>query len=192
MDVLIPALSDDPESIEELQHAMRRFMPPEEDGDMLARWAAGVCDAPFEAGICLVDLIARLIVYQSTDGVFQRDGKVTCDIAEEYPPKRARWIPYHLAGDMARDAAARRLGVARLPAPAAAAGESAVGHAAVLYGRVVEFIVEECFAARGGATGPDGTWTPPAAWQWRNSRSVPLRAHRCTCRMPWPRFTPAG
>ena len=37
----------------------------------------------------------------------------------------------------------------------------------VLYGKVIEFIVDECFAAPGGTTDADRRWTPPADWQWR-------------------------
>ena len=93
VDVLIPALSDDPETIDELQHALRRFVPPEDVGEILAGWAAGECDRPLEAGICLVDMAARLIVYQSTEGEFQRHGKVTFGAVDEYAAARLGGFP---------------------------------------------------------------------------------------------------
>ena len=129
VDVLIPALSDDPETIEELQHAMRRFVPPEDVGEILAGWAAGECDRPLEAGICLVDLAARLIVYQSTEGEFQRHGKVTFDAVDEYGATRARWIPYRLADEWLVTAELDGWKSLAAQALAAAAGESAVRHA---------------------------------------------------------------
>ena len=92
VDVLVPALSDDPETIAELQQAMRRFLPPDEADEPLADWAAGECDAPGDAGICLVDLAGRLIVYQSQVDEFLRRGQVTWDALDQ--DARPRWIPY--------------------------------------------------------------------------------------------------
>ena len=192
VNVLIPALSDDPETIDELQHALRRFVPPEDVGEILAGWAAGECDRPLEAGICLIYLAARLIVYQSTEGEFQRHGKVTFDAVDEYAATRARWIPYRLAGEWLvtaqldgwKSLAAQRSQQRQANPP--------FDTRAVLYGRVVEFIADECFAARGDAAGVDGRGGRPRVGSGVNFRSVPARANRCTRRMPWPRFTPAG
>ena len=62
-DTLIPALSDDPETIEELRYAMRRFVPDDAD-DPWVGWSHGDADEPADGGICLVDLPGRLIVFQ--------------------------------------------------------------------------------------------------------------------------------
>ncbi len=99
LDQLIPALCDDPETIEEMQHAMRRFQPPEERRRPLDGWSTGECEQATDGEICIVDLAARLIVYQSEFHPLLRDGQVTHD---EYPPdspSKARWIPYRIADD---------------------------------------------------------------------------------------------
>jgi len=38
---------------------------------------------------------------------------------------------------------------------------------AVLYEKVISFIVQRCFAARGGSEDDHGVWTAPSHWQWR-------------------------
>jgi hypothetical protein len=63
VDVLVAALSAEPETIEELQAALGRFIKPCPSGP-LAGWKAGRCDEPYDAGICIVDLAARLVVAQ--------------------------------------------------------------------------------------------------------------------------------
>jgi hypothetical protein len=175
VDVLIPALSDDPETIEELAHAMRRFLAPEDEDEPLAGWSAGDCDEPCDAGICIVDLAARLIVYQSTYCEFLRRGQVTFDETHGDEDESARWIPYHISDEWLvtdqldgwRGGSRQRREEQRARAP--------FDTREVLYGNVIEFIVDECFAARGGATDSQGRWTPPAGWQWR---ALPERGRR--------------
>src|SRR5262245_32435312 len=143
VDTLIPALSDDPETIEELQHAMRRFLSPADEPDPLTHWSANFNDEPFDAGICIVDLAARLIVFQSTYCDIIRRGQVTFDDCTD---RKARWIPYCISNDW--------LIIDWLDGWEAHADElrkkraSRVRHdtRAVLYGKLAGFIVDECFA----------------------------------------------
>ena len=163
VDTLIPALSDDPETIEELRHAMRRFLPEDAD-DPWVEWSDGDADEPADGGICLVDLPARLIVYQSVSEEFLRSGQVTFDEGDE---ESARWIPYYIAEDWLvtgqlegwRALAAERRQQRRDRPP--------YDTREVLYGKVAEFLVDECLAARSGTTDVDDIWSPPANWQWR-------------------------
>jgi hypothetical protein len=165
VDVLVGAPGDDPETIEELDHAMRRFLPPDDDNDRLSDWAGGEDDQPFDAGICLIDLPGQLIVYQSTQSEFQRSGEVTYDMVDE--AERARRIRYNISRDWhiteqldgwrAESNERRRTQLANPP----------LDTRAVLYERVAEIIVDECLAARGGHADADGRWTPPDGGQWR-------------------------
>ena len=173
VDVLLPALSDDPETIEELAHAMRRFLAPDDDQDPLAPWMPGDDDQAFDAGICLVDLAGRLIVYQSSYTEFLRCGQVTYEKVNEALGELARWIPYHISeewhvtdqvdGWRAESRDRRQTRLAHPP----------LDTRKVLYDEVIEFLVDQCFAARGGATDREGRWTPPEGWQWR---ALPQRA----------------
>ncbi len=166
-DQFIPALCDDPETIEELQHAMRRFQPPDDPSTPLRGWSPGESERSLDGGICIVDLAARLIVYQSTFCPFLRHGQVTWDDYPPDEPSAARWIPYRIADDWKvteqlkgwrADAQQRRR--RRQADPPFDSRE-------VLYNQVIPFIVEQCFAARGGLEDGHGVWTPPGSWQWR-------------------------
>ena len=73
--LLVAALSAEPETIEELDAALMQFVAP---GELrpLAQWPAGLCDEPYDAGICIVDLAARLVMTQSTYAAASPSGEV--------------------------------------------------------------------------------------------------------------------
>ena len=161
-DAVVAALSAEPETIEELEAALARFLEPGERGP-LAFFGPGVEEEPFDVGICLVDLAARLVVRQSTYSLPGPTGQVLCRGRE---PDAEAWVSYHLSDDWVFSgnvegwrglAEPRRR--QRLAQPPLDAREA-------LYGRVCEFIVEECFAARGDAPAT-GEWTPPPGWALR-------------------------
>ncbi len=161
IDEVVAALSADPETIEELEAAMGRFVEPEGRGPF-AGWSSGMCDEPCDAGVCIIDLGARLVVAESTYSTPIQAGQV------QYRYARGRseddpWVTFHLADDWKLrfdaidwDAEAETRRNERL-----AAGP--LDFRKVLYGRVCRFIVEQCLAARAeNATSAD--WTPPAGW----------------------------
>jgi hypothetical protein len=160
VDIAVAALSADPETLEELQAALARFTTPER-GDDFAGWQPGVCDEPYDAGICVIDLAARLVLIDSTYSTPGPRGYVRVSI----PDGHDEWeISYHLADDwrflgdvcLWPAAADARRGERRLRLPFDAR--------AVLYGPPLwKFLVEQCLAARGG-TWADDTWTPPTGW----------------------------
>lgn len=144
-DWAIAALSADPITLTELRSAMARFARPELDRPFLANLSAGLRDEPHDAGIIIIDLVARLIVTDSTwsspgpsGDVRYHDGQCSTD-AE---------LSYHLADDWlitSRSqqwralADARRAERTRLPL---------LDARAVFYGRpLVEFIGRESLAA---------------------------------------------
>jgi hypothetical protein len=163
VDVIVPALSDDPETIPELEHAMRRFLPPDGDAPLHVGWEPGDGDAAPGADVFLVDLAARLIGMRSASFDLIRFGEVT--YGDENTPK-SQWIPYRIADDWhvrepdvdwAAEAGARRREREANPP---------WDTRSVLYGQVSAFIVDQCLEARGGSIGRNDEWTPPPGWQW--------------------------
>ena len=73
LDLLVAGLSAEPETIEELDAALLRFVQP---GPFkpLAGWQEGACDEPYDAGICVLDLSARLVATESTYSTPIRSG----------------------------------------------------------------------------------------------------------------------
>src|SRR5260370_9908361 len=65
LDYLVAALSVDPETIEELQAGLVRFAGQQEAGRFFAGFHAGTRDEPWDAGVAVVDLSARLMVLAS-------------------------------------------------------------------------------------------------------------------------------
>ncbi len=167
LDEVVAALSADPETIEELEAAMERFVQYGGDGPF-AGWASGIDDQPYDAGVCIVDLGARLVVADSTYSVPMRAGEL------QYRPEGGReedtpWIAFHLADDWGL-----RFDTVDWDAEADARREKRLASGTfdfrkVLYDEVCPFIVEQCFAARGelsdsGESSDPGGWTPPSGW----------------------------
>jgi hypothetical protein len=94
VDYLVAALSADPETIPELQSALARYRP-DEAADFFGRWRAGVDVEPWDAGVCVIDLAARLIVIRSTYSVPGLSGHI--DVPDHTDRDVA--IRYHLADD---------------------------------------------------------------------------------------------
>ena len=167
-DAVVAALSAEPETIEELEAALARFIKSDERGPF-AGWRRRACDEPFDAGICIVDLTARLVVLRSTYSLPGPKGQV---LYRDRETDTGAWLPYHVSDDWefsdnleAWEGLAERRRHQRAASPPLDARE-------VLYGRVCEFIVDECFAA--GADGPArGEWKPSEGWVLR---ALPERA----------------
>lgn len=144
-DRAIAALSADPVTLDELEAACERFELPRPNRRRLANLSAGLCDEPYDAGLVVIDLAARLVVVDSTYSspgptgeVCYHDGHCATDT----------WLRYHLADDwlFAGDqftwpglaAQRRRERTARPPLEART----------VFYGRpLLEFVAREIFAA---------------------------------------------
>jgi hypothetical protein len=73
---VVAALSADPETIEELESAVVRFWAPAEYGGFFTGWPRGVDDQPHDAGVCIIDLAARLVACESTYASLHHHGEV--------------------------------------------------------------------------------------------------------------------
>src|SRR6202163_4821747 len=95
-DRAVAALSADPVTLEELDVATARFAKPVTKGRYLTNLSPGRCDEPYDAGLVVIDLVARLIVVDSTYSSPGREGTV------EYHDGRCctrTGLRYHLADD---------------------------------------------------------------------------------------------
>ena len=144
-DRAIAALSADPVTLDELEAATARFEKPRPGGRFFGWRSPGLIDEPYDAGLVVIDLAARLIVVDSTYSSPSREGYVEYHNGECCTETGLR---YHLADDWRflsdgnewqhvaqqrrRERAARPLLDAR----------------AVFYGLpLIEFVARETFAA---------------------------------------------
>jgi hypothetical protein len=146
---VVSALSADPETIEELEAALDRFEEPRH-APHFAGFYRGVDDQPYDAGLVIVDLAARLVVCESTyfsasaegavqyhDGNCATDARVRYHIAEEWRFERDALCWDSLAESRRRERAA----------------SPPLDMRAVLYGKpLLEFIGRECLQAFGANT----------------------------------------
>ncbi len=141
----IAALSADPVTLAELEIACARFEKPSPNRRFLANLSAGLYDEPYDAGLVVIDLVARLVVVDSTYSSPGSSGEVDYHNGKCCTNTRLR---HHLADDwlFAGDQfqwpglaeKRRRERTARPPLDARA----------VFYGRpLIEFIARETFAA---------------------------------------------
>lgn len=142
---VIAALSAEPETIEELEAAVARFIKPTEDRGPFAAFRDGWCEEPWDAGIVMIDLTARLVAAESTylspspEGqVRYHDGSAATDVWIYYRVPDDWMFIHHLEAwpSLSERRRAERAALPPLDARA------------VLYGQVTEFIVKECLEAR--------------------------------------------
>ena len=167
---VVAALSADPESIEELTAAIKRFVEPSEHG-VFSGFRAGVCEETYDAGLCVINLAERLVVVEST---YSRPGsKGHVDLRRSGSPSEYS-APYHLAEEW-RFSSVFEGWECQIESPKETTPSSRPDTRDVLYGQVCPFIVEECFALRNLSDANSGAkpWTPPKGWSWRG---IPERA----------------
>lgn len=146
-DQAIAALSADPVTRDELEAAMARFNRPPESGRMLGWFRPHLDDEPYDAGLVVIDLVARMVTIDSTYSYAGHKGYVDYHNGQHGTDISLR---YHLADDWQIDddgnqwrhrAEARRRERAARPA---------IDARAVFYGRpLLEFVARECLAAFG-------------------------------------------
>ncbi|MFO0455477.1 MAG: hypothetical protein ACK5Z0_05660 [Planctomycetota bacterium] len=72
----IASLSADPASFEDLQAAVRRFVGYPPGSEPLAELVPGDWDTPHDRGIVVLDLVARMVVADSSFGQLSREGEI--------------------------------------------------------------------------------------------------------------------
>ena len=95
-DAAVAALSADPTTLEELETAYGRYEKRRDDRRFLCNLSPGSCDEPYDAGLVVIDLAARLVVVDSTYSLPGSKGQI------RYHDGRSATnvsLPYHLADD---------------------------------------------------------------------------------------------
>jgi hypothetical protein len=141
----IAALSADSVTLAELESACARFAKPTPGRPFFANLSPGFCDQPYDAGIVIIDLVAQLVVVDSTYSSPGPTGEIGYHNGE---CATDTWLPYHLAEDWLLTsnrcqwpALAERRRRERAARPHRDARE-------VFYGRpLLEFVARESFAA---------------------------------------------
>ena len=144
-DRAVAALGADPVTMEELETATERFAKPSPDRRFFANLSPGLCDDPYDAGLVVIDLVARLVVVDSTysapgskgavwyhDGECSRETGLRYHLADDWLCSSDSLTWKHVAEKRRRERAAAPIRDARL----------------VFYGRpMLEFVARQCFAA---------------------------------------------
>ncbi len=143
-DAVVAGLSAEPETIQELQDAMSRFIKPIDNLQPFTSFALGVNNAPWDAGIIFVDLAARVVATESSYSTLSPEGEVQYHNGVQATDV---WLPYRVADDwLFLDSIAEYEGICDQRRAERAASQP-LDARATLYGAVAEFIVRECRAA---------------------------------------------
>jgi len=144
-DAAVAALSAEPETIEELQDAMARFIKPVNDCQPFAVFDAGTNDEPWDAGIIFIDLAARIVAAESSYSMPSAEGQVRYHDGVQATDV---WLPYRAPDDWLFVNSVAQYEVVCEPRRAECSAVQPLDARPILYGAVVEFIVKQCLAAR--------------------------------------------
>ncbi len=143
-DAAVAALSAEPETIEELQDAVARFIKPVNDSRPFAEFDAGTSDESWDGGIIFLDLAARVVACESSYSMPPPEGRIQYHDGVHATDV---WLPYRTPDDwLFVNSVARYKGVCDRRRARRTASQPFDARA-VLYGAVVEFIVRQCLAA---------------------------------------------
>lgn len=145
-DAIVAALSAEPETIAELETALQRFIKPVDDRRPFASFYAGTDEEAWDAGIVIVDLAARVVAVESSYSAPQNqgelqyhDGTKATDVALFYRVPND-WLFVYSIDEYKSVRDKRRASHADAPP---------LDVRQVLYGpAMIEFIVNECYAAK--------------------------------------------
>jgi hypothetical protein len=155
-DAVVAALSAEPETIEELDAAIERFH--KSDGRSFFSWfRRGTNDEPYDAGLVIVDLAARLIAYESTYSAPSHEGHVTYHDGHSATRHSLR---FHLPKDWRITSQIEGWESLADKRRRERAADPPYDTRAILYGRpLLEFLATECFNAAPPAPAAAGNTT---------------------------------
>jgi len=144
-DRAVAALSADPVTLEELEIAVERFAKPVPKCRFFANLTHGLCDDPYDAGLVVIDLVARLVVVDSTYSSPGREGIILYHDGQCCTETRLR---YHLADDWLFSTDRNEWRYVAEERRRQRATKPIRDPRAVFYGRpMLEFLARETFAA---------------------------------------------
>ncbi|HTN03228.1 MAG TPA: hypothetical protein VL132_15170 [Planctomycetaceae bacterium] len=137
---IVASLGADPETVEELEHALGRFERRTADRPLLSNLSPGFDAQAADGGIVYLDLPARLIVFQSPDFEFlTQGGELWYDGQQETDVS----LPFCLHPDWVLSNDLQQFDALSWQRREARGGRAARDDRAVLYGRLPEFIATE-------------------------------------------------
>ncbi|CAN5809910.1 hypothetical protein BH20ACI4_BH20ACI4_15500 [soil metagenome] len=92
-DVLVAALTAEPETVEELENAIQRFVERESDWSVFRLFSKYEKFEPYDAGLLVIDLAAKVILADSTYSYYSTEGtvRIKTDAGEDF------YLPYRLS-----------------------------------------------------------------------------------------------
>lgn len=144
-DSAVAALSSEPETIDELQDAMARFIEPDGGGRPFDTFYDGAITTPWDAGIIFIDLAARVVAVESTYSMPAPEGQVSYHNGKQATRVN---LPYCVPDDWLFVDSIDEYDLVRDGRLTGRMADQPFDARPVLYGMVVKFIVEQCLAAR--------------------------------------------
>ncbi len=94
-DVIVASLTAEPETIEELETAIQRFIKRESDWSVFRSFRKSENFEPYDAGLLVIDLVAKVIMADTTYSYYSTEGDVCIktDSGEDF------MLPYKLSDD---------------------------------------------------------------------------------------------
>jgi hypothetical protein len=188
-DVVLAALTAEPETLEELESAMTRYYPSLQQ-NFLPRLQTGINETKWDAGLLIVDLPARLIVADIEPALYEVTPlnftafECTPPAWVHVPEDEGVGIRYRLSEDWLIINSLANWGELAAERRRERAANPPFDARPVLFGQVAEFIARECLAARdAGHADPvveiHERWllTPRADLRGQTPREVLLARH---------------
>jgi hypothetical protein len=154
-DLAVAALSADPVTLAELKMAATRFVKPDPRWELFGNLRPGSRDEPWDAGLVVIDLVARLVIVDSTYSSPGPSGSIGYHDREN---GTTVGLPYHLADDWQFVSCSETGEYVAKTRRRERLGKSPLDARAVLYGLpLLEYLASETLAAfhRGTATAAD-------------------------------------
>jgi hypothetical protein len=155
VDVLLAALTAEPETLEELETAIARYDKPVSSQGFLKHLKEDVNDAPWDAGVIIIDLAARLVVGATEPALYEPVSPGFTLYCPDPPPDWSTlpddefiWIPYRLSEDWLLIHSLENWRAIAEQRGSERAANQPFDARPVLFGEVLEFITRQCAIAR--------------------------------------------
>lgn len=145
VDSIVAALAAEPETIEELEIALSRFIKPTGDRGLFNLFRAGTSEERWNAGQIIIDLAARIVAFESTYTLPQPEGEILYNNGASVTEFS---IYYRLSDDWLFTDSIDQWRTLTDARRAQRINDQQLDARAVLYGKVSQFIVEECVRNR--------------------------------------------
>jgi hypothetical protein len=143
-DSIVAGLSAEPTTIEELENALARFIKPDKKLPPFAFFETGVNNEPWDAGILYIDMAACIVAAESTYSMPEPEGLV-----QYHNGVKATRIqlPYRVADEWLFLNSIAEYEAVRSQRCAKRKAAPPLDARPILYGSVIEYIVNQCLAA---------------------------------------------